>query len=474
MRSLKVGLFLFVWFSCAWFGSWEGNPNNAVRLFAAVSLVERGDAVIDEWAELTIDKARFGPHFYSDKAPGMTLAALPAVAAMRIWTGERSADVPKLAGAPELSRFLLARQWLAAATGPALLTAVAAVLLFDLGFGTTGSAGAGLAGSLAYALGSPVWGWSTTLFGHAAVAALFVIALWAVRRGVEGGPMRPGRAFLAGLALGWAVVVEHQAVLAGTVIALWEFVRLWPTAARWRGVGAFAAGGALALVPLAAYNLVAFGTLWRLGYQGVVGFEGMNQGLFGLTAPSPRVLWNITFGAERGLAWVAPVLVLGALGLPLLAARERGLAWTAAGAAMAVLLVNAAYVYWDGGNSTGPRHATPAAGMMALGVAALWAAAGRGGRVALGAVLGASMLVNLLIAASDVMAPPGFAWPVKTVVWDQRFALGVVRTVPSAFMGWSVWAGLGAYLAVAVPMLAWLAARAGAGVASRASRVTGA
>ena len=64
------------------------------------------------------------------------------------------------------------------------------------------------------------------------------------------------------------------------------------------------------MLPLFAYNLVAFGTVWKLGYQGVVGFEGMNQGLFGLGWPRPVVLWEIIFGTMRGLVWVAPVLLL--------------------------------------------------------------------------------------------------------------------------------------------------------------------
>ena len=36
---------------------------------------------------------------------------------------------------------------------------------------------------LAYALGTPIWGYSTTLLGHASVAALFVIVLVGVARG---------------------------------------------------------------------------------------------------------------------------------------------------------------------------------------------------------------------------------------------------------------------------------------------------
>ena len=453
-RRIAVVLALLVWFSCAWFGSWEGNPNNATRLFAAISLVEDGDATIDEFAALTIDKARFGEHFYLDKAPGVTLMALPAVAVADWSTGERAAAISKLPNAPDMARFLQLRQRIAVAIGAALLTAIAAALLFDLALGLTGSATGALVAALGYALGTPIWGWSTTLFGHAPVAALFVIALWALWR-ANG----PGLMALAGAALGWAVVVEYQAVLAGSMLALFGLSRAWPRPDRWRLLGAGVAGGVVALLPLLGYNLVAFGTPFRLGYQGVVGFEGMNQGLFGLTWPSPGVLWQILFGTQRGLMWVAPVLLLAPLGLVDLSAerRMRALAWTAGGAAVVALLVNAAYVYWDGGNSTGPRHAMPAVGLLALGLAPFWAGlTSRAGRALTLAVLAVSIGVNLVIAACDIFAPPFDPWPLRWVV-VQHLLPGDVRSIAGDYWGWPRWTGLLVWVAVALPTLAWLA-----------------
>lgn len=447
-RAIAVILALLVWFSCAWFGSWEGNPNNATRLFAAISLVEDGDATIDEFAPLTIDKARFVGHFYLDKAPGTTLMALPAIALATAWTGERSAAVSKLPDDPGMAAFLRLRLRFAVATGPAVLTAIAAALLFRLALGLTGNAGGALVAALGFALGSPIWGWSTTMFGHAPVAALYVIALWALWTATG-----PGRFALAGAALGWAVVVEYQAVLAGGMLALFGAWRVWPRPDRLRLLAAATAGGVAALLPLFMYNLVAFGTVWKLGYQGVVGFEGMQQGLFGLGWPRPAVLWEITFGTMRGLVWVAPVLLLAPLGLAKL---PKPLALTAATAAMVVLLVNAAYFYWDGGNSTGPRHATPAVGLLALGLAPFWAGRSRGGRIATAAVLALSIGVNLLIAACDVFAPPTDPWPLRWV-WTQHLAVGDVTSVAGDYLVQPEWTGLLVWAAVALPTLAWLA-----------------
>ena len=83
-HRLALGLFVLVWLSISWFGSSPYNANNSTRMFAAISLVEQHDATIDEFSDLTIDKAKFGKHTYLDKAPGMTIMATPAASSIRL------------------------------------------------------------------------------------------------------------------------------------------------------------------------------------------------------------------------------------------------------------------------------------------------------------------------------------------------------------------------------------------------------
>ena len=457
---VRALLFTLVWLSCAWFGSWELNPNNATRLFAALSIVEDGDATIDEFAALTIDKASFDGHAFLDKAPGVTLMALPAVALADWWTGETAHNQRLAWDDPLLARFLKLRTRIAAATGAAVLTAFAAVALFELGVAVGGTVAAGLVAALGYALGSTAWGWSTTLFGHAPVAALLLIATWAVHRGTAGGRAWP-HAALAGAALGWALVVEHSALLPGLpigLLALWR-MRGWPRDRALPAIAVALAAGTAALLPMLWYNLLAFGTPFRLGYQGVVGWEGMNQGLFGLTYPRPGVLWEVLVGRYRGMLWVAPLLALGAWGL--FAGRRgpaRDLLLTAMAVAGVAFLYNASYFYWDGGNATGPRHAVPATGFLALGLAAAWRDAGRIGRGVIAALLPVSAAINCVIAAAEITAPAGIPFALRDAVWRGRFVTGQLRTVPDEWFGWTPFAGLWIYLAVAVPLLAALLA----------------
>jgi len=446
MTRARLLLFALVWLSCVWFGSWALNPNNSTRMFAAISLVDGQSGRIDDYQALTIDKAQFGGHVYLDKAPGMTLLALPAVAVAEHLSARP--PIPNMVWDPPFDHWMTLRLRLAVATVSAILAALAALALYDLALRTTGSASGALFAAIAFALGTPVWGWSTTLFGHAPVADLFVIATWALWR-VEG--KSAGRfAALAGLALGLAVLIEFQAVLAGSVIAIWGAARLRTP----RSIGIAAAAGAVMLiVPFVAYNLIAFGTPVRLGYSGVVGFAGMNEGLFGLTVPKLAVLSEIVVGLRRGILWVAPILILTPFGLWHLGKRQRGLAVMLAVAALVVLLVNSAYVYWDGGHSTGPRHAVPAIGLLALGLAAFWAQTIYWWERAFGlALLGLSVAINLAIAAANITAPDTYRFPLWDPILKTDWPTATLRTLPSDFLGWSPFAGVALYLLLAIPL----------------------
>lgn len=445
-------ILILVWFSCAWFGSWELNPNNAVRMFATLSLVEQGDATIDEFAPLTIDKAHFGDHYYSDKAPGMSVLAIPAVAVADAVSGERADGfVPGFENGP-FNRFLKIRIRLAAVTTCALLSAVAAMLLYGLVRDITGNVEAGAVAAVAYGLGTTIWGWSTTIFGHAPVAALLVIATWAVWRGT--GPGRSSRhAVVAGLALGWTVLIEHSALIAGLPVAgfaLWR-LRDLPRDRAVRTAGIAIAAGSSALVVLLAYNLIAFGTVFRLGYSGVTDFAGMQQGLFGLTYPKPIVLFELLFGERRGMVWVAPILIVAPFGLRMLVRdpRTRDIGWLAVAGAAVPFLINASYYYWEGGNATGPRHALPAVGFLCIGIGVFWAQASRWSRVAVAALLAGSVTLNMAIASAEITAPQDEPRAMAKAVFEARFDPGYLRTVADEWLGYTPWQGLAIWAVVA-------------------------
>ena len=79
-QALLIGLVVFA--SYAYFyegGGW--NQNSRFDLTRAI--VEHGTLCIDAYHENTGDKAYYGGHFYTDKAPGQPLLAVPAAAVTR-------------------------------------------------------------------------------------------------------------------------------------------------------------------------------------------------------------------------------------------------------------------------------------------------------------------------------------------------------------------------------------------------------
>src|SRR5262249_44163060 len=59
------------------------NNQDSSRVAGTYSIVLHGKLNIDPYWKQTIDRAFAGGHWYSDKAPGMSLLAIPAVEAVR-------------------------------------------------------------------------------------------------------------------------------------------------------------------------------------------------------------------------------------------------------------------------------------------------------------------------------------------------------------------------------------------------------
>jgi hypothetical protein len=178
---------------------------------------------------------------------------------------------------------------------------------------------------------------------------------------------------------------------------------------------AVAAGAvaALMLVPLLAYNYAVFGNPFQLGYANVVGFEGMKTGFFGISAPKWDVLLAILFGTYRGVLWLSPVLVFAAVAVGAGLVRDGDRLRYVAIALVAVyyLMLNAGYAYWDGGESTGPRHITPVYPFLAWALGVWFARVGFGWRAAILGTLGVSVVISLACVSVSGLSPTEFAAP---------------------------------------------------------------
>jgi len=369
-----------------------GGWNQNARFDLVRALVEHGTLTIDAYAENTEDKAERDGHFYSDKAPGVSLMAVPMYAVLHAVAGHLR----------ETDRFQAWASYLCTLWAVSLPSAVGVVMLYLL-YGVLGLPPlVGAAVALAYALGTLAFPYSTLLYGHQPAAAFALIAfvlLAQARHGHPGSPVGRARLLAAGLALGWAVVIEYPAVLSVAVIGLYSlaWVRPRPRLA-WMALGAV-----VALAVLFTYHGLAFGGPFTLPYRFSIQ-QPRHRGLFmGLVIPSGRTLYYILLDEYRGLFYGSPWLLLAVPGVWLLLSDRRFRAEGAVCAAVALLYValNASLTDWHGGWGMGPRHLVSTLPFLALAVTGIEA---NGYRVAPGSVAAISPRTRTAVRAAGGLA----------------------------------------------------------------------
>jgi hypothetical protein len=299
---------------------------------------------------------------------------------------------------------------------------------------------------------------------------------------------RSAPAWIIGLAGGWAVVTEYQAGVPAVFIGLLAIANSWDGDARLkpsryeiddaepspvatalprsakalaernapelpRGAKALAERNVIALVwrialgvtiaavPMLAYNVLAFGSPFHLGYSSEEGFRELHTGFFGITYPRLSTIRELLVGSYRGLLPLSPLMGVVPLGLAMLWRNgRRGVALVAAGTGVYYLLLNASYFYWEGGWAFGPRQMTAALPFLALGLAPLWTLsrpAGRGLLLA-GWIWGAG--VTLVAVSTTPQPPASIKAPVTELLWP-AFRAGDLSLNPQTFVHNSVDAG---------------------------------
>ncbi len=407
---------LVLFLSYAYFyggGGW--NQNSRFDLVRAI--VERGTLQIDAYEDNTGDKALHGGHVYTDKAPGASFTAVPAVALARTWLKAAGGNRRSPAAVKWLS-------YVATVAAGALPAAVVGLCLFLLARRIGASEDAAALVALTCGLGTPLWAYATLLWGHALAAGCLTTALLAADRLRDDSSSRGefGLGALVGAAGGWAVVTEFPAVVPSAVLAGLAVRHAWPGG--WsrvaRVTGGLALGGGLGLAVLAAYQWTAFGSPFHVGYASEEDRTLLRAGFYGITMPRVDVMAELLWGSYRGLLPLAPALVVAPVGLWMLW-RQPETRWTAAAVMVSTLyyfFLNSAYAHWDGGWSYGPRHLGPALALVCLGLAPVLMKGGRWVRAAILtlALVGAG---QSLVAVSTTPQPPSWEHqaPMRQLLW---------------------------------------------------------
>ena len=399
----------------------QASGHNQSSHYALVRALNDGTAKIDRWHQETVDKAFYAGHYYSVKAPGLALWAAPFYAVTDAvglvgWAESKGASVT---ADEDIARDDPVQSAIVGQTPVVWMLNLWAVVLpmlalmlmmrwaaerFAPGYGTAAAVGLGL--------GTLLLPYSTLLFSHVPAAALafgsFVLLL-------------RERPFLAGVAGGLAVLAEYPAAFVIVVLAIWA------------RSPRYLLGGAVGALALALYNLLAFGSVTHMSYDDVVGFEGQEEGLFGITLPDPGAAVDLLF-APTGLLVLTPVVAVAVWGLW----RARLVVCLAIVAV--AFLYNAGYYLPFGGDTPGPRFLVTALPFLAPGLAVALRER-RGMALALSAASAVGMVIATITEPQLVRQ--------NTSLWEELLRDGELQfTLAGAAGTGHGWLGIAPFLAL--------------------------
>jgi hypothetical protein len=324
--------------------------------YAAIRSIAAGRPSIDRYANETCDLVSVNGHYYAAKGPALDLWTAPYYLLLHAAHAVPANPNAHLSYPDAMAGIPLRAVW-QIGLWAVVLPALGLLILLRRTVDRL-EPGLGIAAAAILGLATLVLPFSTLLFAHVPAAALAFLSFALL----FGHDRRPLRVAAAGAAAGLAVATDLPLAVPAVVLGLYAAAG----APRVRRLAAFAAGGAVGLLPLWIFNLWAFGNPLHLAYGGEPGqgaAGGWQQtGFFGQGLPSFRVLVEVLL-SQRGLIVITPVVAAAGVGTYLLWRRGlRAEAGLIASLVLVELVWNSARhptAFALGGWSPGPRFLIP-------------------------------------------------------------------------------------------------------------------
>ena len=343
--------------------------NARAHLDTTIALVEHGTFAIDQYAWNTGDLAYSGGHWFSNKYPGQSLAAVPILFAMKATLAlvGKERDLDGIGTRQSVNSGLMPYYLLMfftvlfTVTLPAVFTLM---IFFWLLQAFSDSFRNRVVLTLALGLATEFLPYSHNVYSHVPTAALQLSGfalVFALQRPAADALVLPGRLAahprlacgLAGLLLGLGVLFEYQAVVPLCLIgiyALWCLPRrlFMPLLA-----GALVGPGAVLVCARMAY-----GSFTATGYTQHNYYAPLqNRGIGGFAwPPAANALWGLTVSPYRGIFFLSPFLLLSVPGAWMMGRRFLREAAAVCGIPCVLVPTMAMFAYWNGGgDAVGPR-----------------------------------------------------------------------------------------------------------------------
>ena len=211
------------------------NANVKSRMYLTLSILEDGVININRFhaGSPSVDVAKIGDNYYSDKAPGMSFTSLPFAALGRMLlqlTGQPTAMFDAEGGLTDAFVFVT---YLCQIATSGLGVVLLLLALYRVALRLGADRAAATFGVIVCALTTPLWGWATAFFGHALATSLLFIGFALLVELEHSGAHKSGvhkkdlwLSFGAGLCLAWAFVVEFTTAPASLIVGIYGLYRI--------------------------------------------------------------------------------------------------------------------------------------------------------------------------------------------------------------------------------------------------------